>query len=258
MDPAALAGLCALLARGAPIAALPPGSSCAPLAIEAEARKPSSLSELIAAREARDAIARVAQAEAANQGDSGLAAVVYTILNRLQDGRWGRDVDAVLNARAQFEPVMRAGGDWKRLPTVSASFQARIDTILNLAIEGRLPDLTNGARFFQNARVVAARARAGHVSPALVDFGGAIPSAEIGGHRFYVDPDGERGGAKGTRAAQRWASEPPATDAIFVGDNLPDEPSEGADARAAATVPQGDPAHALFIGSDGRVTSPRP
>ena len=35
--------------------------------------------------------------------------VVYTILNRLQDGRWGGSIDAVLNARSQFEPVMRGG-----------------------------------------------------------------------------------------------------------------------------------------------------
>jgi hypothetical protein len=62
----------------------------------------------------RDAIARVAYAEAGNQGDSGLAAVVYTILNRLQDGRWGDTIDSVLNARAQFEPVLRAGGGLAR------------------------------------------------------------------------------------------------------------------------------------------------
>ena len=45
-----------------------------------------------------EAIARVSFAEAANQGDSGLAAVIYTIVNRLVDGRWGSTVDGVLNA----------------------------------------------------------------------------------------------------------------------------------------------------------------
>ena len=79
-------------------------------------------------------IARVSFAEAGNQGDSGLAAVVYTILNRLADGRWGDTVDAVLNARDQFEPVLRAGGDWRRLAPVSPAQQARIDTIINLAL----------------------------------------------------------------------------------------------------------------------------
>ena len=58
---------------------------------------------------------------------------------------------------------MRAGGDWRNLPAVSAAAQARVDTILNLALEGRLPDLTGGARFFQNPAIVASRARAGSV-----------------------------------------------------------------------------------------------
>ena len=72
------------------------------------------LAARIAAPDAREGIARVAFAEAGNQGDSGLAAVIYTILNRLADGRWGPTIDAVLNAPHQFEPVMRAGGDWRQ------------------------------------------------------------------------------------------------------------------------------------------------
>ena len=135
----------------------------------------------------REAIARVAYAEAANQGDSGLAGVVYTIINRLADGRWGGSVEAVVNARRQFEPVMRAGGSWRSLPTVSEARQARIDTIINLALEGRLPDPTNGARFFQNPQIVAGRAARGEVSAGLVNFGGAPPSAVIGAHSFYVE-----------------------------------------------------------------------
>ena len=135
----------------------------------------------------RDAIARVAYAEAANQGDAGLAAVVYTILNRLRDGRWGLSVDAVLNAPGQFEPVGRAGGDWRLLPAIGPAGRARIDTILNLALEGHLPDLTGGARFFQNPAIVAKRASAGTVSPKLVNFGGSAPSRVIGAHAFYAE-----------------------------------------------------------------------
>lgn len=155
---------------------------------------------------ARDAIARVTWAEAAGQGDSGLAGVVYTILNRLAAGRWGDSIDQVVNARAQFEPVLRAGGDWRALPAVRPAERARIDTILNLALEGRLPDLTGGALFFQNPKIVAARAAAGTVSPRLVHFGGAAPSVVIGDHAFYpgqaggpaaalVDPLAPAGGA---------------------------------------------------------------
>ena len=89
MDPAALAGLCALLARGATAQPLPGGVNCPPPA--AAAPRPAAspraligapgLAAQVADATAREAIARVAYAEAANQGDSGLAGVVYTILN---------------------------------------------------------------------------------------------------------------------------------------------------------------------------------
>ena len=150
----------------------------------------SALSGAVNAPLAREAIARVAYAEAAGQGDAGLAGVVFTILNRLSSGEWGTSVEAVVNARSQFEPVMRAGGDWRALQAVTAAERAKIETILNLALEGRLPDPTGGARYFQNPTIVAARAQAGTVRPGLVHFGGATPSAVIGDHAFYVSTGG--------------------------------------------------------------------
>jgi N-acetylmuramoyl-L-alanine amidase len=276
MDPAALAGLCALLARGATAQPLPGGVTCPPPA--AAAPRPASspraligapaLAAQVADATAREAIARVAYAEAANQGDSGLAGVVYTILNRLQDGRWGGSVEAVVNARGQFEPVMRAGGSWRNLRPVTDAQRARIDTILNLALEGRLPDLTNGARFFQNASIVAAREAAGMVSPGLTNFGGAPASAMIGDHTFYTEA-GRGGGA--ARSASR--SPPPAAPpvVIFVGENRAAERSALLSAsrdaskapaplvapdEAAAPAPEmslaADPARTMFILSDGR------
>lgn len=123
------------------------------LAAPASAEPPlAGLRGQVDAPAARDAIARVAYAEAAGQGDTGLAGVVFTILNRLASGGWGSTVEAVVNARAQFEPVMRAGGDWRALRPASPAERARIDTILNLALEGRLPDPTGGARYFQTLR----------------------------------------------------------------------------------------------------------
>lgn len=179
MRAAALAGALASLALAMA------GSGARAQAVEGSADL-SRLRSLVDTPSARDAIARVAWAEAAGQGDSGLAGVVYTILNRLAAGRWGASVDQVVNARAQFEPVLRAGGDWRALPPVRPADRARIDTILNLALEGRLPDLTGGALYFQNPKIVASRAAAGVVSPRLVHFGGASPSVVIGDHAFYV------------------------------------------------------------------------
>lgn len=148
------------------------------------------LAAAVNAPAARDAIARVAYAEAAGQGDAGLAGVVFTILNRVESGDWGASVESVVNARGQFEPVMRVGGDWRGLPLATAAQRARIDTILNLTLEGRLPDPTGGARYFQNPAIVAQRARDGTVSPGLVHFGGTTPSAVIGDHAFYVSTSG--------------------------------------------------------------------
>lgn len=194
----------------------------------------SDLAAALAAPGAREAITRVAVAEAANQGDAGLLAVVYTILNRLADGRWGRSLDQVLNARAQFEPVLRAGGDWRALPPARPVQRARVDTLLNLALEGRAPDPTGGALYFQNPAIVAARAAAGEVSPTLVHFGGRTPSAVIGDHAFY--PAARR------TASARGGVAPAEPEAIFV-------PRPSLDAKA-------DPlsaARGLFVLPDGSV-----
>lgn len=259
MDPAAVASLCSLLASGQPAGPLPPGLTCPPVAAShaglQPAPAPSYLADALRAPGAREGIARVAFAEAGNQGDSGLAAVVYAILNRLADGRWGLSIDAVLDARGQFEPVMRAGGDWRNLPPVSAAAQARIDTILNLALDGRLPDLTHGARYFQNPSIVAQRARDGTVSSSLVNFGGAPPSAVIGAHSFYVDPG--RGGAKPrppgaarTRAEPQIFIGPPA---IAEGPEPTASASDQAPTAATRTAAVGDPSQAMFVGRDGVV-----
>jgi hypothetical protein len=134
--------------------------------------------------EDRDAIGRVTYAEAGNQGEEGLAAVVFTILNRVNSGQFGGSVQDVIDAPNQFEPATRAGG-WRYLPPLDQSQSIQFETILNLILAGWLPDLTNGALFFQNARIVAARAARGAGSSYLVDFGGTPPVAEIGDHRFY-------------------------------------------------------------------------
>ena len=175
-------------------------------AASAEAAELASLKAKVDAPGAREAIARIAYAEAAGQGDGGLAGVVFTVLNRLDSGAWGSSIEAVLNAPRQFEPVWRAGGDWRGLAPVSPAQRARIEVILNLALEGRLPDPTRGALYFQNPAIVAARARAGSVSPDLVDFGGRRPSAVIGDHSFYPASGAEA--FKPARAAQGMPAHP--------------------------------------------------
>ncbi|MBV9509574.1 MAG: cell wall hydrolase [Caulobacteraceae bacterium] len=257
MDPAAIAALCVVLSRS-PVAQLPPpGVVCPPSAATAPVLDGTQLAAQISQPGAREGIARVAFAEAGNQGDSGLAAVIYTILNRLADGRWGGSVDAVLNARSQFEPVMRVGGDWRALPPVSAADQARVDTILNLALEGRLPDLTHGARYFQNPAIVADRARRGTVSPSLVNFGGQTPTVVIGAHSFYAG----RGRGGGAAIAPVVSLARGANESLFVGPNRADRASVASLDLTAAEAPgapavgasSDDPGRGLFVGRDGQL-----
>ena len=191
------------------------------------------------------AIARVAYAEAAGQGDVGLAGVVFTILNRLESGAWGASADAVLNARGQFEPVMRVGGDWRALPAATPAQRARIDTILNLALEGRLPDPTGGARYFQNPTIVAQRARAGTVSAGLVHFGGVTPSAVIGDHAFYIATG--RGASAPLRAPDLGAA---AGGGIFVA-----APAAARDVEPSGTTSSHPGERGLFVLADGDVVS---
>ena len=134
--------------------------------------------------EDREAIGRVTYAEAGNQGEEGIAAVIFTILNRVNSGQFGASAQDVVDARNQFEPATRAGG-WRYLPRLDSWQSVQFETILNLILAGRLPDLTGGALFFQNAAIVARRAARGKASSYLVDFGGTPPVAEIGDHRFY-------------------------------------------------------------------------
>jgi len=265
MDAAAVAGLCAVLAHGAPPAQSLDAVTCPP-AVASAAAPPvkgtvGRLADRVSSPEARAGIARVSFAEAGNQGDSGLAAVVYTILNRLADGRWGDTIDGVLNARDQFEPVLRAGGDWRRLAPVSPAQQARIDTILNLALDGRLPDLTNGARYFQNPRIVAARAQSGEVSPSLVNFGGQPPSAIIGAHSFYAGAGRRRGAAAVVARTAMPGIGPSGGASIFVGENR--APRIGASASATDPDPPSatqltDPSRGLFVSRDGVISEVQP
>jgi len=240
MPIAALAAALVTLSQGSP--SEPANPAPAPLAERALVeRRPLGLADVLNTPDARDATARVAYAEAGNQGESGLAGVVYTIINRLMDGRWGSTVEAVVDAPHQFEPVMRAGGTWRRLRPVSAVQEATVHTIVSLALQGRLPDLTGGAKYFQNRQVVAARAAAGTVSPSLVGFGGATPVVQIGDHTFYAAV------AKSSDASWRRRRPPrgargAAGGAIFLGENRAQEQGTDpmtpqADAAPIAALP---------------------
>lgn len=185
--------------------------------------------------EDRDALGRVSYAEAGNQGEEGIAAVVFTILNRVNSGHFDSTVQGVIDAPNQFEPATRAGG-WRYLRPLDPWQTVQFDTILNLILAGRLPDLTNGALFFQNAEIVAARAARGRVSSYLVDFGGTPPVAEIGDHRFYDWRAGINLGARRQRRVEPETyavySEPDGASDAYTGDAYAGAAPEATDVAA--------------------------
>jgi N-acetylmuramoyl-L-alanine amidase len=208
-------------------------------------------SALTLSAEDREAITRVAEAEAGNQGDSGVAAVVQTILNRLAAGTWGSRVEQVVDAPHQFEPVARAGGDWRRLPAPSDTQRAQVTTILSLIADGRMPDFIGGALYFQNPKIVAARVAAGTTPAGRLNFGGRVPVATIGDHAFYSG-----GPAGGVRTS-------PPTDPIFIPRPSDDTPAAAGPSPdpLAAMAASSPPDRAMFILSDGRLAedpAPRP
>ena len=148
----------------------------------------SPLCSVLLSAEDRDALGRVAYAEAGNQGEEDLAAVIYAVLNRVVSGRFGSTVRVAIESPGQFEPVGRAGGQWHNLPPLSATQSATIATIVNLIQQGRLPDPTEGATFFQNPRIVARRAAAGEVPASLTNFGNQVPIAVVRDHAFFDRP----------------------------------------------------------------------
>ena len=99
------------------------------------------------------------------------------------------------------------------------------------------------------------------VSPQLVNFGGAIPSAVIGAHSFYVGAGGGVGGSRGQNRSPALSSEA----SIFVGENRADAarsplvaPATTAPAPAPAQAMMGDPAEAMFVGADGTIGAGKP
>lgn len=195
----------------------------------------ASAQNLMMSLEDRDAIARVAVAEAGNQGESGMAAVVLAILNRRAAGTWGHTIQAVVDAPHQFEPVARAGGDWRRLPAPSAAQSVIIGTILHLVGDGRLPDFVGGAQYFQNPRIVADRIAAGTAPAERLNFGGRTPVAVVGDHAFFAE--GPR-----TRTLSARSTVQKSGGAIFAA-------APGGEGAASATATSAG--RTIFILSDG-------
>lgn len=144
-----------------------------------------------------DAISRIAQAEFGRAGDktdlyNGIRGVVDTVINRAAAGTYGGDIEGVIDAKNQFEPINKAG-TWSNLPAAKAAIKA--------IVAERLAELDAGAptrpfTFFDNPTVVENRAGK-EASKATVDrsrLGLVDPGSQLVGplggyaHNYYDKP----------------------------------------------------------------------
>jgi len=151
-----------------------PGRSASPLRIEVRPIRPID----------RDLTVRTIYGEASGEGDEGQLAVANVIANRLQSGRWGDTLKDVVLAKGQFEPWMRADARarMQRLRRDDPTYE-RIGKIVDWALAGEIPDITDGATHFYAPKV---QAELGRNAPG---WGRSQPLAKIGAHHFFA-PEG--------------------------------------------------------------------
>ena len=128
--------------------------------------------------QSRDLAVRTMLGEAADQGDTGLAAVGSVILNRLKSGNYGDDIRSVVLARNQFEPWATRARELAAISPKSDAYQ-RAGQLFDKVASGDIEDPTDGATHFLQPDIV--RARRGGSLPNWAQG----PGTRIGAHVFY-------------------------------------------------------------------------
>lgn len=112
--------------------------------------------------------------EARGESERGMRAVAHVVMNRVEDGRWGRSVCAVIdhrrNGRCQFSWACTV----TRNAVPSASPQWALAQRMARSVYYEQPDITNGALYF-HARYVRPSWRSEMIEVA----------EDFGQHRFY-------------------------------------------------------------------------
>ena len=117
--------------------------------------------------------------EAASEGPQGEAAVAHVILNRVAAGTYGKTAADVVMAPGQFEPWSTRSKELMAIQPTSPGYRDAAD-IVDMAIDGEVPDPTGGATHFLNPAIV--RQRRGGSLPGWAQ----QPIATIGNHTFYA------------------------------------------------------------------------
>ena len=132
----------------------------------------------------REAVARTAWGEADMQGIRGMHAVINTAVNRLNSGVrwWGRTLDGICLFKYQ---EVHQYSCWnlenRRLAAIRAvdetnPLYAEALRLADLALVGKLPDITNGATHYYNHMIVKTPPRWARQAP---------PVFKLEPHWFY-------------------------------------------------------------------------
>jgi len=131
----------------------------------------------------QEVLARTAWGECRGGGSIGMQSVINVICNRAASPKWwGHDIRSVCLKAAQFSCWLPSDPNRNKLMSVDES-DAAYNSALNLAqqaIEGTLPDITNGATYYYSIKGVAR-------TPNWAI--GKIPCATIKGQYFFNNID---------------------------------------------------------------------
>lgn len=132
----------------------------------------------------RDLMVRTVLGEADDQSPQGQAAVAHVIMNRVNDGSFGRTPSDVVLAKGQFEPWATRARQLLAIDRKSPAYD-QASTIVDGVLSGDIPDPTGGATHFLNPDIVRARRKG-----SLPDWAQGA-SVKIGDHAFYApgNPD---------------------------------------------------------------------
>ena len=148
----------------------------------------------------RRCLAMIAYAEAAGEGEAGMAAVMQVVRNRMADSAFPADACAVAAQEGQFQPVAMSPAlaaalrdpaleAAKSLQVDTSYEQARLATAFALAAVPRAGDPTDGALYFVNPVVM---------DPARCPWFAALKKTKtIGSHVFLTSLWRWRGAFRG-------------------------------------------------------------
>lgn len=125
-----------------------------------------------------DLLTRTVIGEANGQPPEGQAGVAYSVINRLNNGGFGKTATQVILAPNAYEPWQTRSRELSSISRDSDAYK-RASELVNGVVSGEIPDPTNGATHFLNADIVRQRR------------GGSLPNwaqgngMKIGDHTFF-------------------------------------------------------------------------